>query len=167
MGDGFGSSPVEMMARDAMLAGLVFCDFYTLPANWLENTPTALLANQSLPIAVQVGSSGDFVIQEFQLVAKQSGSLSATPDLLVDMVEDTSDRKLFGTPTHVLNVFGRYGQNNVPGVLRYPKLLQANSSLSITLTDLSGTNWNRIYMALKGFRVYYQGGTREQVFHAL
>lgn len=169
--DGFGSSPIELLARDAMLAGVVFCDFFSLPAAWLTGTPTALGANSSLPIAIQVGSSGDFVIQAFQGVCKQTVSgtptIQGTPDILISMVEDGSNRQLFGAPTHWSNVVGRFGTNQVPGVNQYPKLLQANSSLSVTLTDISGTAWTYIYFLLKGFRVYYQGATREQVFHLL
>lgn len=165
--EGFGASPIELLARDAMLAGLVFCDYVALPAAWLEDTPTELKANSSLPIAIQVGSSGDFVLQEFQLVAIQDGEEIQSPNLLCSMIEDGSNRQLFGQPTHVDNIFGSFSENKVPGLVRYPKLLQANSSLSVTLTDLSGSDWDRIYMALVGFRVYYQGGTREQVFHLL
>lgn len=160
-------SPIETLAREAMLQGLCFLDSTTLNLKYLTGTPTALGANASLPLQLQIGSQGDFVIQMLQVTGKQAGAIVANPDIEVSLVDDSSQRVFQNSPTHILNVFGNYGTQRVPGVLPYPKLMMANSTLEVTLTDLSGVAWTYVYVAFEGFRVYYTGGTREQIFHAL
>jgi hypothetical protein len=163
----FGLSPYEILATDAMLAGLIFCDQAYLSLKWIDGTPTGLAASSSLELQLQVGSAGDFLVLGQNLVAKQSSSLVASPELLVNLVSGGSDRQILNQPTHVGNIFGNYNGTKVPAAAPFPKLLQANSILSVTLTNLTATKFDYIYMTFTGFRIYYQGGTRQQVFHLL
>jgi hypothetical protein len=172
MYNGFGVSPLEIMASDAMLQGLVYIEDFTYSARFLAPA-TQLLANATVEVQVQINSDSDFVIQVRNRIAIQDGDLTADPNILVNLVTAGSGRQLMSQTQHILNMFGGWGSELVPGRVAMPKLIQANSTLSVTLTDLSGVDWDRVELAFEGFKVFYtqapsgQTGDRQTVFHVL
>lgn len=178
----YGSSPLELMARDAMLAGYIFCDNFTYSAEWLTGTATALGANATVPVSIQIDSDADFLIQSVNLVAYATGTpptLIADPNYRVLLTSAGSGRQLMNQAQHVGTYCGNYQSNHVPGALNFPKFLAANSRLQCTITNLTSTAADSVELGLRGFKIYYiddiqrarqenrQLATRQTIFHAL
>ena len=53
---GFGDSPLEIMACQAMLDGRAFLQGFTYSASWQTGTATALGANGTVEIATQINA---------------------------------------------------------------------------------------------------------------
>ena len=75
---------------------------------------------------------------------------SSQGDYLANLRIDNSDRQLMNIPTHSSALVGT-GQRPAP--LHKPLLLQANTTISIDFTDLSGQS-NDVYFYLHGFKLY-------------
>lgn len=176
----FGTSPIELMAEDAMLKGWVFCDAYTQSAEWITGTATALPASGTMPVNVQIDNDADFVIQRVNLVAYNAGpTLLTDPNYLLELISAGSGRTLMSSPQHVLNYCGSFQSNHVPNGFPYPKLMAANSRITAKLTNRTATAAEYVQLEFQGFKVYYidtaqraaaEGrplATRETIFHAL
>jgi hypothetical protein len=172
MYNGFGVSPLEIMASDAMLQGLIYIEDFTYSARFIAPA-SQLLANGTTEVQVQINSDSDFVIQVRNILGIQDGDIVADPNILVNLVTAGSGRQLVSQTQHVLNMFGGFQSEHVPGRVAMPKLIQANSTLSVTLTDLSAVDWDRVEVTFEGFKVFYTAapdGTtanRQSVFHVL
>lgn len=75
---------------------------------------------------------------------------SSTGEYLTFMRTDSSDRQLMDGPVHSAAIIGT-GER--PFILPKPLMLAPNTTISFTLTDLSGAP-NDVYFALSGFKVY-------------
>ena len=60
--DGFGVSPLEIMATEAELQGLAWLDGFTYSADWIIGTATALGANASVDVQILINGDSDFVL---------------------------------------------------------------------------------------------------------
>jgi len=176
----FGTSPLELMACDAMLQGLVYIDEFTYSAAWISGTPTALGALQTVPVQINVNSDADFIVQEqnFQAIVLESDSPDAAhvcvtcPDILVTITRAGSGREIMNQAQPVTNVFGNYWSAQFPGRKAVTSLWQQNNTLQITLQNRSTVVFDRVDITFAGFKVFYQTnaagqqGDRQSVFHA-
>jgi hypothetical protein len=165
----FGTSPVELLATDAMLRGLIFCNSYTYNADFLTGTNQAIPASAtSVQQVVQITSEADFVVQQLSAIDwSAAGTLLQDPDYTIQ-IAISSGRPWFNAPLSVRNVAGMYASAELPIPLPFPRLIPLNSSLTVTVTNRTAVAANLFQLALIGFNVYYQpGGNRQSVFHAL
>lgn len=173
--NGFGTSPLELMACDAMLQGLAFLDEFTYSATWLTATTTALGANATVDVQIQINGDSDFVAQEYNLTGWSAvNTIVAAPDLLISIVRSGSGREIMNQEQHVANICGGYfSTRSEPGRLPCSSLYQSQNTIRVRLQDRSGVAWNRVDFAMRGFKVFYQTnaqgqtGTRQGIFHAL
>lgn len=165
---GFGTSPLELMASDAMLRGEIFCENFTYSAAWITGTATALGANATQEVQTQINGDSDFLIQEINIVAETAaGTFLATPDYLILVVIAGAGRQIMNQAQHVANYAGSFQSGCVPGRLPMPKLVQAANTLSTILTNRTAVAANRVDVQFRGFKIFYSGGNRQQIFHVL
>jgi hypothetical protein len=163
----FGTSPIELLATDAMLRGAVFLNQYIYPAKWITGLTSALGSGTTVDQGIQITSEADFVCQETNLIAWSAAStLVADPNIEIN-IQIASGRPWFNTSVNARLFCGTYSSGNFPNKMVMPRLIPAKSTVTITLTDQQSTAWNRVEVNLIGFNVYYQTETREQVFHVI
>lgn len=164
----YGASPLELLATDAVLRGEIFLQNGTYNARWVTGTNSALGANATVDQNVQINQDSDFMVQELNLTAlTAAGTFLAIPDYTLLLVVGGSSRQLMQATTHVANICGSYQNDRVPGRLMMPFLLTANTTLTCTLINRTATAANLVDLAFRGFRIYYTGGNRQQIFHTL
>lgn len=176
----FGSSPIEVMAMQAMLQGWVYCYGFTYSA--LMFGTNALGASGTQTVTTQITSDSDFVIQRINLVSFTAADTpEVNPDFTTQLTIAGSAINLMDAPIHVNNLFGNFFDNRVPNDLPFPILIAANQNLSVTTVNRSAVAQNFTQYAYVGFKVKYltmtvqdqQGNvqriptTREAVFHVL
>ncbi len=176
----FGSSPVEIMAMQAMLQGWVYCYGFVYSA--LMFGANALGASGTQTVTTQITSDSDFVIQRINLVSFTAvGVLQAVRDFTSQMTIAGSAINLSDAPQNVENIFGNFVDNKVPNDLPFPILVAANQNLSNTIVNRTAVAQNFTQVSYIGFKVKYltmtlqdaQGNvsrvptTREAVFHVL
>lgn len=170
----YGSSPVEMMAMDAMMKGLVMCQAFCYSALYLAGTGTALAANGTTNVPTQITSDSDFVVQRLNLTAwSAAATIIADPDYTLLLTLNGSGRQLMDQAQSVQNLCGNFSQNKVPSDWPFPYLIQANNTITSQLINRSAVAANRVDLSYIGFKVYYlqdangNPTTRQQVFNAL
>lgn len=166
--EGFGTSPLELMASDAMLQQRCYCDAFSYSATWLKNTDSELSSQAVKTVTFTVDSGSDFVVQEANIVAVQSGgTVELSPDFLIEIVAAGSARPLMNQEQHVLTLLGGYAESRHPARWAFPRLIAANSTISNKLTNRTTHDYDFVQVTYRGFRVYYTGGNRQQIFHVL
>jgi hypothetical protein len=164
----FGASPVELMAANAMMAGLVYCESFTYSSQWLTGTASALGASASVDQQIQVNSDSDFVMQEINLDAWTAlDTIIVNPDYLLNIVMAGSGRQIFDRPQGVVSFTGSFQQNKVPGKMPFPRIITANSTITNSLQNRTVTAANRVELVFRGFKVFYLKASRQDVFHVL
>lgn len=168
----FGTSPIEIMACNAMLQGLIYA--YGFHYSALFFGATALGASGTVTLTTQITSDSDFVIQRMNLVAYSAlDTVKANPDITALLTIAGNAVNLMDQPQHVNNIFGNFLDNRVPNDLTFPVLIPANNNLSLQLVNRSAVAMNYLLVTYAGFKVKYlanQDGsptTRQQVFHVL
>jgi hypothetical protein len=162
----FGTSPIELLAADAMLRGAIFCNSFVYSARFTTST-VQLTSNSTQDQIIQITSEADFVVQELNVIAwSAAATLVADPNIEIN-ITISSGRPWFNQAQNVRNVCGVYAGGDYPNKMVMPRLIPAQSSVDVNLQDLQAQTWNRVEVALIGFNVYYQGETREQVFHVI
>lgn len=168
---GFGNSPLEVMACDAMLKGLVFLDEFAISAAFVAGTPTELVSQGTTEISIQIDSGADFLAQAANITAfDDQGAYIAEPNYLLTLVRGGSGRELMNQAQHVLNVCGNYRHQR--GEKPCPGLCASMSQLTVRLQNLSTDAPERVDIALLGFKVFYLSvagvqADRRTVFHAM
>jgi hypothetical protein len=166
MGMGFGSSPLELLATNAMLLGEIYCEMFSYSAVWLTGTNSALGANGTVDVQIQFNSDSDFICQELEFLSwSAAGTIIALPDYLLTMTVAGSGRQLQNQAQAIRLVAGSYATSDNPARLPFPRLFQMNTTLTNTLQNRTGTAANRAELLLRGFKVFYTGGSRQQIFH--
>lgn len=172
--NGFGVSPLEIMATEAMLQGIAFLDEFVYSAAWIKGTSTELGALSTVPVQIQINSDSDFIFQEENLVAFFEGDILDNPNYLLTVVRAGSGREVMNQAQHVLNITGSHQSlGRVPGRKPTPGLIQANSTLTCQLQNLTSDVPDRVDLAMIGFKVFYtvaptgEQGNRQRIFHAL
>lgn len=170
----YGASPVEIMAMNAMMQGLVMCQSFTYSALWLAGTGTALGATASVAVPTQITADSDFVCQRLNLTAwSAAGTIIPDPDYTLLLTLNGSGRQLMDQAQTVQNLCGNFSQNKVPSDWPFPYLIQANNTINALLANRSAVAANRVDLSYIGFKVFYlqnPDGTptsRQQVFNAL
>jgi hypothetical protein len=176
----FGSSPIEVMAMQAMLQGWVYCYGFTYSA--LMFGTNALAANGTQTVPTQITADSDFVIQRINLVSFTAADTpEVNPDFTTQLTIAGSAINLMDSPQHVNNLFGNFFDNRVPNDLPFPILIAANQNLSVTTVNRSAVAQNFTQYSYVGFKVKYltmtildaAGNqirvptTREAIFHIL
>lgn len=168
---GFGSSPLELLAQQAQLQGLIYCSHYNYSANWLTGTSTALGASATVESDIQINADSDFIVQEVNLQAwSAAGTLITTPDYLITVVNTGSGRQLMNQALPVSLYCGGYaGTNSIAesGVLSFPILFTANTTVANTLQNRTAVAANRVDLVFIGFKVYYLSGNRQKIFNVM
>jgi len=175
---GYGTSPIELMASDAMLRGEIFCEHFVYSASWIAGTATALAASATVEAQINITGDADFVIQELNLTSWSALAIptiadlgvneeAVMPDFLIMIVIAGSGRQIMNVAQPVANVCGSHQINMVPGRLPMPKLVQSSNAISCVLTNRTAVAPNRVDLSFIGFKVFYQGGNRQQIFHVL
>jgi hypothetical protein len=165
----YGSSPLEIMAADAMLKGDIYCQNFTYDAAFLTGTGTALAGPGTTDVPININADSDFLVQAVNLTAWSAvGTLIADPDYLLLLTVAGSGRQLMDRDISVQNMCGNFTSNKVPNVLQFPYLIQSNNSVTVRLTNRTNTAANRVDVSLIGFKIYYlaQAG-RKEIFHVL
>jgi len=176
----FGTSPLELMACDAMLQGLAYIDEFTYSAAWIVGTPTALGSLATVDVQIQINSDSDFIVQEQNLSVITVTTASpedlhecvSCPDLLLTIIKSGSGREVMNQAQHVTNMLGNYWSAQFPGRKPVTALWQSNNTTTIRLQNRTTTAFDRIDIAFTGFKVFYQTnaagqmGTRQSIFHA-
>ena len=171
----FGTSPLELMACDAMLQGLVYLDEFAYSASFQTGTATALAANGTTDVQIAINSDSDFICLEMNLISwSGAGTIIAAPDYLLTIIRSGSGREIFNQPQPVLNIAGNYSSSNsFPGRMPVSSLYQSNQTITVRLQNRTGTASNRADFTMRGFKVFYQTnaqgmtGDRQSIFHAL
>lgn len=154
--DGYGNSPLEVMARDAMRRGLCFIEEFDYVARWVVNTATALPANGAVEVPIQIDSSSDFIIQRYNgSVYSDTTTIVANPNYLVSFTKDSSGRRMSSGPVAWNNIIGGFFGTKYPGQLACPVLLASKSTYTVKLENLTAAAPNNVELALHGFKVYY------------
>jgi hypothetical protein len=171
MKGGFGSSPLEIMACNAMLTGEIYCQFFSYSA--VFQSTTALGATSTVDVPVPINADSDFILQELNLSSFTAADTpEVDPDYLLMLTVAGSGRQLMDRAQTVQNLCGSFLINKAGGnQLPFPVLIQANNTLTVTLTNRSAVAANRVDVSLIGFKVYYIGepetANRRAIFHVL
>ena len=165
----FGSSPVELLATDAMLRGEIYCESFSYSAAWITGTATALGANATVDVQIQINSDSDFVVQHINFLTwSAAGTLIVAPDYLLTLVVAGSGRQIMNQAQPIRTLAGGYTSNeSMAGSMPFPRLIQMNSTLTCTLANRTATASNRADLVLRGFKVFYTGGARQVIFHTM
>jgi len=164
----FGSSPLELLAADAMLRGSIQCNSYLYNADFLTGTNQAIGANGTPSQVVQITSEADFVCQMVTATCwgSAAGTLLQDPDFTIT-VAISSGRPWFNAPVILRSFAGTFAAAENPDSLPFPRLIPLNSTLTVSIVNRTATAANFLQVLFIGFNVYYKSETRDQVFHAL
>lgn len=173
--NGFGVSPLEIMATEAMLQGIAFLDEFSYSAAWIKGTATELAVLGTMPIPIQINSDSDFIFLEQNLTAFFDGDIVDNPNYLLTVIRAGSGREVMDQAQHVLNITGSHQSlGRVPGRKPMPGLIQANSTITVRLENLTSDVPDRVDLSLIGFKVFYirdpetgAVGNRQKIFHVL
>jgi hypothetical protein len=155
---GYGLSPIEILACEAMLAGQIYCQNYVYSAQWLTGQASALGATSTVEQTTQINGDSDFVVQRIHLAAWSAVDTPITdPDYVLQIQIGGSARNLFDKPIGVNAIIGSFLSDKQPNNLPFPYLVEMNNNLVATLTNRSSTAANRVDLAYDGFRIFYQG----------
>lgn len=172
----YGSSPLEVLAREAMLQGLVYLDEFAYSAAWLTGTTTALGASATQDVQIQINSDSDFIALEYNLTAWTAlDTILVSPDYLITLIRSGSGRELMNQAQHVANFAGNYRSVSacLPGRMPISSLYTGNLTVTVRLQNRTVTAANRVDFAMRGFKVFYQTnaqgvtGNRQMIFGAL
>lgn len=166
--NGYGTSPLELMAADAMLRGKIFCQRFTYSARFVTGTSTALAANGTTSVDTQINGDSDFLMLSMNLTAfTAADTIIASPDYLLLLTASGAGRNLMDAAQMVSNITGSFQANRIPDRMCFPILLSAKNTLTSQLTNRTGTACNLCHIAFDGMKIFYTGGNRQEVFHAL
>lgn len=164
---GFGSSPLELIATQAMVAREIFCANFTYNISYLDGTATDIAANGTTAAQLQINSDSDFLVQSINFISfTAADTMEVDPDYTLLLVTAGSGRQLMNEAVHILNQCGNYAEDKVPAGLPMPFLLAMNSTLTCTIVNRSAVAVNRADLTFRGFKVFYHGrANRQGVFN--
>lgn len=150
------NSAMVQAIEDAKVEGYVKTKFFTY--NRTENTVTVAGVVDNF----QISNVSDFLLWYIVgSVFQPAGTNIPSPDILVNLADSNSGWMFSDFPVHWIQTVGT-AQN--PFILPDPRLLQQNSSISMTLTNQTGGNLAQVNLALSGLQVfYYKGFTRDDL----
>ena len=163
----FGTSPLEIMACNAMLQRKVYCFGFTYSA--LLFGTNALGVSATVNVTTPITADSDFVIQRINMVSYTAlDTPEVNPDFTIQLTIAGNAINLFDQPQHVNNVCGNFFDNRVPNDLPFPILIIANQNLTNQVINRTVVAQNYTLFSYVGFKVKYLGNTtRDEVFHVL
>jgi hypothetical protein len=182
---GYGSSPLELLACQAMVQGLVYLDEFSYSTFWEAGTSSELTAGTDKTQRIQINSDSDFIAQRYNLFANGAtlDEILGLPDYLITITRAGSGRDVMNNPIKTQNFCGNFfngmgssalgNSANFPGYLPITSLYQGNSTVSIRLQNTTSLTPARVEFVMSGFKVFYQTnrqgqvGNRQDIFHAL
>jgi hypothetical protein len=114
---------------------------------WYSTQNLSFLANTTQQLSIKITAEAAFIATDLRAVTTGSCTLFIRVD--------ASDRQLMNQAQNIANIAGTAQR---PGFLAKPWLIPANSTLTIDVTDISGST-NSIYLTLNGFKLYNFGLT--------
>lgn len=165
--NGFGTSPLELLASEAMIRGLCKLEQFTYSAAWIAGTATALASLGTTDVQIQINGDSDFVVQEMNVtVFTNTTTINASPNMLLTIVRSGSGFETSNQPQHIQNIAGNFWNNASPGRMPCPAKYDASNNITLRLQNLVAVAAGRVDIALVGFKVYYiNGGTPMNVFN--
>ncbi len=170
---GFGTSPLELMACEAMLQGLCYLDEFVYSARFVVGTPTALPATGTNTVQIQINDDADFISQmNNATVIASDHDCEPCPNMLVNIVRAGSGREVMNQPQHIQNIMGNFWSGNFPAYKPMPGLIQKKNTLTVQIQNLSSDAPDLVEIAFIGFKVFYtqnqngEVGNRKAIFHA-
>lgn len=168
----YGTSPIELMACQAMLQRQIYCYGFSYSAQWFG--ATALGANGTQAIPTQITADSDFVIQRMNLISfSAAGTKTVDPDFTLILTIAGNAVNLMDQAQPVLNISGNYSLNYVPDDLPFPIVIPANNTLNSILVNRTAVAQNLTQLTFTGFKVKYLQNpdgsptSRQQVFNLL
>ncbi len=111
--------------------------------------PVAIAAGQSVVQALNIEAGSDFEILKRMAY---NGKADLNPALLTVQITDTgSGRDLFNTPAILSNVFGTA---QLPYIMQQTKIFSARSTISITITNIGGDNYENVQLSFGGRKIF-------------
>lgn len=168
--NGFGTSPLELLAADAMLREDVYCEFFTYNAPFLAGTNQALAATTGQATQqTNIDAEADFVVQTINLsVRDNTGANVVAPNMSILIIAAGSGRQIMDQPIPVTNICGNFGAAQVPGKLPFPRLWAAKNTVTTQMFNREAFAPTRAEVSYVGFKVFYQkDSTRQKIFHVL
>ena len=134
-----GLLPVEMWDKQK--------DYFIYSIEFLP-----LAASGSATAQVNIQSDSHFLIELITGVVTDvtNATFLANVPELVNLTDSGSGRNFFDKPVHWNNLFGTA---QLPGVLPFPKIINAGSTLTVGLTNLEATARN-VRISFIGFKVF-------------
>lgn len=182
---GYGCSPLELLACQAMVQGLIYMDEFSYSTTWLTGTTSAMTAGGDVTTNIQINSDSDFVAQEYNFamqIAAGDSFIVLPASFSFQLTRAGSGRNIMNEPQLVGNICGNYGyavqsptiqSANGSGRLPTTALYQGNSTVSVRLQNPTTIAPFKIQFTMRGFKVFYQTsaqgitGNRQSIFHAL
>lgn len=168
----YGTSPIELMAANAMVNRCIYAYGFNYSAQWFGATALGNAGTVTVPI--QVTADSDFVIQRMQLVAFSAlGTITTNPDFTLVMTIAGNAVNLMDQAQPVLNITGNFSSTTDPNDIPFPILVPANNTLNCTLVNRTATPQNLVQLTLTGFKVKYltmpdgRPTSRQDVFNVL
>lgn len=142
--------------EEARAEGYIKTKFFTF--NRTENAVTTSGVSDTFLIS----NVSDFLLWYINgSVFQPAGMIITGPDLLLNLQDSNTGWMFSDNPVHWMQTVGS-AQN--PYILPDPRLLEANSSISMQITNQTGGTLAQINLALMGLQVfYYQGFTRDDL----
>jgi len=159
-GGGLGAMPAagEASVFAPNQAGYMIPD---VPQDWFSYPLTfgTLAPAASLTQTIQIDASADFYLTQIEQVTMVSGTTtvptSGTENLpLVTLLlnDGGSNRNLMQAGVLIPHITG---DGRWPHYLRHPRLFARNSTITVTITSVDGTNtYSAIYLNFEGFKTY-------------
>ena len=174
--NGYGNSPLEVLAARAVFEGIAIQQDFTYNADYITGTSTALGASGTVDAQVLINTDADFVVQQRNIIAYDSAGpptvLIADPNFLIKVTLAGSGSNLKNTQCHVLNYCGQLGSNKNAGYVPTPTLLMKGQIMTVQLQNLTTTVISRAQVSFVGFKIKYianpttgRVGSREEVFN--
>lgn len=133
----------------AARAGKVELDPFTYSAQFPIAT---FVGGATIPVNISINADSDFVLRYSNLASfSAAGTPVVTPDYTITLFDTGSGRNLQDQALHVSTVTG---SGILPYIWPEPKLIKANSTLVVTLTNLTAVA-ALTYVSLIGFKVFY------------
>lgn len=124
-------------------------DFFAYHLHWLP-----LAANTANPQNVTIQGDADFLVCEIRGTVRDAatGLVLQVNNPITFQFEDTGSGRAF--QNEALDLVEVLGTGTQPGYLPFAKLLRANSTVTVTLTNLDAANGFNVRIGLYGFKVF-------------
>jgi hypothetical protein len=167
--NGYGTSPLELIAADAMLREEIYCEWFTYSASFVAGTPQALAAGGQATQQTNIDGDSDFIVQMLNAsVFDDDDEFVVSPNMSILIIAAGSGRQIMDAPVPFTNVLGSFGESRFPHQMCFPRLFGSKGTVTTQLLNREGFAPNRVDVNYIGFKVFYtKDKTRQQIFHVL